>query len=126
MVCVIHVLPWYHVVWSSPPALPCRAVKNHSIPPDTLDRTLSAAKRFFSLPMSSKAPLDIHKSSNFKGYTALFGENTNPENRGDLHEGFDIGWEEMSGSTRMNDGAMSGQNVWPEELPGFREVVLEY
>ena len=104
----------------------CHSVKNHSISPTTLDKTLAASKQFFGLPHSSKAPLDIHKSPNFKGYTALLGENTNPENRGDLHEGFDIGWEEMSGSTRSDDGAMTGQNVWPEELPDFREDVLEY
>jgi len=75
--------------------------------------------------------LDIHKSKNFKGYTALLGENTNPENRGDLHEGFDLGWEEPStGSVRSSedDGSMAGGNVWPAEilLPGFRRAVLEY
>lgn len=70
--------------------------------------------------------IDIHKSSNFKGYTALLGENTNPENRGDLHEGFDIGWEERSGASREDDGAMTGENVWPKDLPGFRESVLDY
>jgi isopenicillin N synthase-like dioxygenase len=75
--------------------------------------------------------LDIHKSTNFKGYTALLGENTNPENRGDLHEGFDLGWEDPdSGTARSSedDGLMAGENVWPDDtaLPGFRRAVLEY
>ena len=70
--------------------------------------------------------LDIHKSPNFKGYTALLGENTNPENRGDLHEGFDLGWEDPTGASRVYDGAMTGQNVWPPDMPGFRAAVLEY
>jgi isopenicillin N synthase-like dioxygenase len=75
--------------------------------------------------------LDIHKSKNFKGYTALLGENTNPENRGDLHEGFDLGWEDPgSGAVRSleDDGSMAGENVWPDDalLPGFRRAVLEY
>lgn len=75
--------------------------------------------------------LDIHKSTNFKGYTALLGENTNPENRGDLHEGFDLGWEDLeSGTVRSSedDGSMAGENVWPDDtiLPGFRRAVLEY
>jgi len=73
--------------------------------------------------------LDIHKSTNFKGYTALLGENTDPTGRGDLHEGFDIGWEDASGSTNQNpsrdDGEMSGTNVWPD-LPGFKEPILSY
>jgi isopenicillin N synthase-like dioxygenase len=55
---------------------------------------------------------------------------TDPENRGDLHEGFDLGWEpeEVSSSTPglRDDGVMTGQNVWPEGLPGFRSSVLAY
>ncbi|KAI0076751.1 2OG-Fe-II oxygenase [Panus rudis PR-1116 ss-1] len=101
-------------------------VKNHGISCEVISRAVAAARRFFQLPLDEKATLDIHKSSNFKGYTALLGENTNPENRGDLHEGFDIGWEDISGASRTDDGAMTGQNVWPENLPGFREAVLEY
>lgn len=105
-------------------------VKNHTIPNEVIDRTLSASKRFFSLPLSQKEALDIHKSPNFKGYTALLGENSNPENRGDLHEGFDLGWEEVDqrqdGKVREGDGEMSGCNVWPDGLDGFRETTLEY
>ncbi|KZT69579.1 Clavaminate synthase-like protein [Daedalea quercina L-15889] len=103
-------------------------VKNHTIPQSAIDNAVSEGKHFFSLPLDTKTVLDIHKSQNFKGYTALLGENTNPENRGDLHEGFDLGWEEFSGRGRAadEDGAMSGGNVWPEGLPGFREACLEY
>ncbi|KAI0718197.1 Clavaminate synthase-like protein [Cerioporus squamosus] len=101
-------------------------VKNHGIPEETISSTVEAAKRFFALPLSTKMAIDIHKTPNFKGYTALLGENTNPENRGDLHEGFDIGWEEPAGTSRADDGAMTGENLWPEGLPGFREAVLDY
>ena len=101
-------------------------MKNHTIPQETIDDALEAAKRFFALPLSIKESLDIHQSDNFKGYTALLGENTNPENRGDLHEGFDLGWEDRSGATRTDDGAMTGRNVWPDDLPGFRETILSY
>ncbi|KAJ7062361.1 2OG-Fe-II oxygenase [Mycena amicta] len=99
-------------------------IKNHPIPETTIADTLSAAGDFFGLPTETKLALDIHKSSNFKGYTALLGENTNPEGRGDLHEGFDLGWED----SEPGDNAMSGVNVWPAEaeLPGFRDRVLAY
>jgi isopenicillin N synthase-like dioxygenase len=72
--------------------------------------------------------LDIHKSNNFKGYTALLGENTNPENRGDLHEGFDIGWPGDSPHATTSSEEMSGVNVWPDEknLPNFKKHVLDY
>ncbi|KAF7293986.1 2OG-Fe oxygenase [Mycena kentingensis (nom. inval.)] len=99
-------------------------VKNHSIAQTTIEETIGAAKEFFALSEEVKMQLDIHKSSNFKGYTALLGENTNPEGRGDLHEGFDLGWEDAE----PRDGAMAGSNVWPAEtdVPGFRERVLAY
>lgn len=76
--------------------------------------------------------LDIHNSANYKGYTALLGENTNPDNHGDLHEGFDLGWESLPGSPdktiERDDGAMAGSNVWPNEsdIPGFREDTVKY
>ncbi|KAN0130621.1 hypothetical protein V8E53_011514 [Lactarius tabidus] len=106
-------------------------VKGHGIPASAISSALSAAQSFFTLPDSVKMKLDIHKSQNFKGYTALLGENTNPENRGDLHEGFDLGWEEPgTGAVRPSkeDGSMAGENIWPDDtlLPGFRQAVLGY
>jgi len=92
---------------------------------------LDAAKQFFDLAENLKQELDIHKSMNFKGYTSLLSENADPENIGDLHEAFDLGWEpeEVSLSPTpglRDDGVMTGQNVWPEGLPGFRSSVLAY
>ncbi|KAG8214679.1 hypothetical protein J3R82DRAFT_9757 [Butyriboletus roseoflavus] len=79
------------------------------------------------VPRSTSPQLDIHATPNFKGYTALLGENTNPNNRGDLHEGFDIGWESIDHATQLcQGGPMTGENVWPENLPGFREDILAY
>ncbi|KAH9932699.1 Clavaminate synthase-like protein [Epithele typhae] len=101
-------------------------IKNHGIPESMIADTVAAAQQYFALPLEAKVAMDIHKSANFKGYTALLGENTNPENRGDLHEGFDLGWEEPDGLARASDGAMAGENVWPDALPGFREAVLGY
>ncbi|KAJ7766500.1 hypothetical protein DFH07DRAFT_343776 [Mycena maculata] len=97
-------------------------VKNHPITEATIADTIRAAGDFFALPTPTKLALDIHKSANFKGYTALLGENTDPTGRGDLHEGFDLGWEQQG------DGPMTGVNVWPLEadLPGFRDRVLAY
>jgi len=106
-------------------------IKNHGIPSDVISATVDAAQSFFSLPLAAKQEIDIHKSSNFKGYTALLGENTDPANRGDLHEGFDIGWEPLETSTPSNgsvreDGAMAGVNVWPDVNHHFRQDVLTY
>lgn len=126
-------------------------VKNHGIPENLIFDGLDAAKQFFALPEASKkqvstqidipaldnvflppppgnSQLDIHNSPAFKGYTALLGENTDPANRGDLHEAFDIGWEPEEGSPAIAraDGAMAGANVWPQGVPGFKAAVLAY
>ncbi|KAH9066131.1 2OG-Fe-II oxygenase [Lactarius deliciosus] len=106
-------------------------VKGHGIPVSTISGTLSAAQIFFALPESTKMKLDIHKSQNYKGYTALLVENTNPENSGDVHEGFDLGWEDPDTDivrSSKEDGPMAGENIWPDDalLPGFRQAVLEY
>ncbi|KAN0105577.1 hypothetical protein V8E52_010871 [Russula decolorans] len=106
-------------------------ITGHGIPHLVISGAFTEAKKFFALAESAKLELDIHKSKNFKGYTALLGENTNPENRGDLHEGFDLGWEDPSSGTARSsedDGSMAGENVWPDEvlLPAFRRAVLEY
>ena len=49
---------------------------------------------------------------------------------GDMHEGFEVGWEELDPRSkdykRDDDSAMAGANVWPAELPAFREATLSY
>ncbi|KAJ8523195.1 hypothetical protein ONZ45_g293 [Pleurotus djamor] len=107
-------------------------VANHGIPQATIDAAIEGGKTFFELPEDAKMSLDIHKSPNFKGYTALLAENNDPKNKGDLHEGYDIGYEAdgpdgvVSGVQTMSSEA--GGNVWPAEAdaPGFREGMLAY
>lgn len=47
-----------------------------------------------------------------------------------MHEGYEVGWEEINpkpdDSRETNDGVMAGANIWPDELPEFREAVLKY
>ncbi|KAI0754477.1 Clavaminate synthase-like protein [Daedaleopsis nitida] len=105
-------------------------VKDHGIPEETTEKALEFSKAFFSLSDEKKMELDIRKTTNFKGYNAIMTSNNDPANDGDLHEGFEFGWEELDAKVnddkRANDGAMAGANVWPTELPGFREAVLNY
>ncbi|KAF8627376.1 hypothetical protein AX17_006191 [Amanita inopinata Kibby_2008] len=104
-------------------------VKNHGIPEDVIDGAIDMAKRFYSLPLEAKMKIENKKTANFKGYAPLLSGNNNPNNDGDLHEGFQFGWEELFDSvtrTEDIDGAMSGANVWPTEIPNFREAVLRY
>ncbi|KAI0927584.1 hypothetical protein AcV5_008082 [Taiwanofungus camphoratus] len=122
-------------------------VKNHGISETTIEQALSASKDFFSLPIEKKmeacisiylpvpssylpVQLDIRKTQNFKGYNPILSSNNDPKADGDMHEGFEFGWEELQARVndekRSNDGAMAGANVWPSNVPGFREAVLKY
>jgi hypothetical protein len=53
--------------------------------------------------------------------------------KGDLHEGFDLGFESLEASNSEEqgrpDGVMSGSNVWPPEhlgLVNFKKDLLSY
>ncbi|KAI0274309.1 2OG-Fe-II oxygenase [Russula aff. rugulosa BPL654] len=106
-------------------------VKNHGISEETIALTLDSMKTYFALPLDTKMELDSTKTSNFKGYSAVLSSNIEPDGAGDMHEGFEFGWEasdEAPGSltaNRSNDGAMAGANIWPD-VPGFREALLRY
>jgi len=63
-------------------------VKNHGIPEELTQDALEASKQFFSLPLETKMELDNRTTPNFKGYSALLSGNNDPENSGDLQEGF--------------------------------------
>ena len=61
----------------------------------------------------------------------MLSSNTDPAGAGDMHEGFEFGWEALDDAPgsldacRMNDGSMAGANVWPD-VPEFRKSMLRY
>lgn len=79
---------------------------------------------------SAVQQLENKKSPNFKGYSPLLSGNNDPNNKGDLQEGFEFGWEDPQLSVdegRDVDGVMAGANAWPhEDLPSFRPASLAY
>jgi len=105
-------------------------VSNHGISEAAVEKALSACKEYFSLPLEEKMELDMKKTPNFKGYNPVLSSNNDPQNGGDMHEGFEFGWEELKAKIddekRVNDGVMAGANVWPKHPSGFREAVLTY
>ncbi|KAF8272609.1 2OG-Fe(II) oxygenase [Lactarius quietus] len=106
-------------------------VSNHGISEDIITATLESMKTYFSLPRETKMELDNTTTSNFKGYNAVLSSNNDPAGAGDMHEGFEFGWEVLDDAPgaldacRMNDGSMAGANVWPD-VPGFRKSLLRY
>lgn len=97
-------------------------VRNHGIDPALIDQTFAAARWFFDLPEARKMALHVSRSGHaLRGYTEIFGENTDPENTRDLKECLDIGPERAPG-----DRPYFGPNLWPEEAPDFQHTVSAY
>ncbi|EIW81555.1 2OG-Fe(II) oxygenase [Coniophora puteana RWD-64-598 SS2] len=116
-------------------------VKNHGIPGQIVSNVTSSIARYFALPSETKMKLHHKTTPNFKGYSPLLDANIDPTNNGDNHEGYELGWEALTppngnslDEKRLNDGEMSGANVWPseadwgtpEEAKRFREDMLAY
>ena len=101
------------------------------------------AKCFFSLPIEAKMEvvaqsfvtsfthiqsMQIEKPETppFKGYSPMLSENNSL--KGDLHEGFELGWESPIKDVSSGVQVKAGANVWPSEehVPRFRQTVLDY
>lgn len=77
-----------------------------------------------------KPEIDYKKTLNHMGYSPLLSSNNNPQNAGDLMEGFEFGYEPIEkkggGGDGVRDEAITVANIWPTNSPGFRETVLQY
>ena len=103
--------------------------KNHGVPAETIDACFSAAHAFFDLPLADKDAVNVAKSDLVRGYTPLLGENTDPANKGDLHEGFDLGNDPGPDHPAIAAGLFGyGPNQWPDALPdaAFKAPILAY
>jgi isopenicillin N synthase-like dioxygenase len=99
----------------------------HGVDAATIDGAFAAAQAFFDQSLDAKMAVHIDRSNHFRGYTPLLGENTNPDNQGDLHEVFDLALELAADDPDVRAGKTGyGPNQWPADLPGFREAVLAY
>ncbi|MDP2504977.1 isopenicillin N synthase family oxygenase [Oceanobacter sp. 3_MG-2023] len=101
--------------------------KGHGVPEQVIAQTFKAAQQFFDQPLEDKIKVDIAQSPNLRGYTGLLEENTNAEGLGDLHEGFDIALDLPADDPDVMAGKFGyGPNQWPENLPGFKDALLDY
>ncbi|MEM8731490.1 MAG: 2-oxoglutarate and iron-dependent oxygenase domain-containing protein [Pseudomonadota bacterium] len=100
--------------------------ENHGMPAAIIEETFEAAHRFFDLPMDEKMAISVEKSDAMRGYTPLLGENTDPDNNGDLHEGFDLALDLTEDDPDVQAGIYGyAPNQWPD-LEGFRPPLTTY
>ena len=112
---------------------------NHGIPDEDIARIFELGRRFFALPLADKLILDSRKHPQFEGYTPMLAENTDPANRGDLHESFDMVSQFGQGAAAaatadavatpaaaVAPAPARDVNAWPDALPEFKTQLRLY
>ena len=95
-------------------------VRDHGIPQGLIDRAEELSKAFFALPDETKRAYHIAGGGGARGYTPFGTEKAKDAKVHDLKEFWHVGRELPEGhelSQYMAD------NVWPAELPEFRETL---
>jgi isopenicillin N synthase-like dioxygenase len=105
-------------------------IVNHGVPAALVDAVFAETRRFFEQSEAAKAGIAIEQSEVHRGYFKIGGENLDPEKQtadGDLKEGIKIG-RDLAASHPLVQAKtpLHGPNQWPQNLPGWREVMQEY
>jgi isopenicillin N synthase-like dioxygenase len=105
-------------------------IVNHDVPPELMGRTFAAARRFHDLPLATKMALRMNEHNNgymSMGRYAVWTSEVNTNDQPDLNEAFFCKRERAPDDPLRRSGRrFVGPNVWPEDLPGFRDAVLAY
>ena len=105
-------------------------IVDHGVPEDLIARTFAEARRFHDQPLPWKMALRMNEHNNgymSMGRYAVWTSEVNANTKGDLNEAFFVKRERTADDPLVVAGRrFAGPNRWPDDLPGFRETVLEY
>ena len=97
-------------------------IADHGIPADLIGRAEEKARAFFDLPDAVKKSYFIAGGGGARGYTPFGIETAKGATAYDLKEFWHVGRELPEGHRFAE---LMAANVWPKEVPGFRETFLE-
>jgi isopenicillin N synthase-like dioxygenase len=97
-------------------------VRDHGVPQDLIHRAEDKAKAFFALPEADKMQYKIPGGGGARGYTPFGIETAKGATARDLKEFWHVGRELPKGDPLER---FMAPNVWPAEVPGFRETFEE-
>ncbi|QNN65643.1 isopenicillin N synthase family oxygenase [Sphingomonas rhizophila] len=97
-------------------------VRDHGIPQELIDRAEAKAKEYFALPDAVKQQYVIPGGGGARGHTPFGIETAKGAKAHDLKEFWHVGRELPAGHPFRN---VMADNVWPSEVPGFKETFLE-
>jgi isopenicillin N synthase-like dioxygenase len=105
-------------------------IVNHGVPRALIDRTFAEARRFHAQPAATKLALRMNRHNNgymAMGRYAVWTSDVNANDKPDLNEAFFVKRERGPDDPLRRSGRrFVGPNLWPDDLPGFRETVLAY
>ena len=96
-------------------------IADHGIPADLIARAEQKAKEFFALPDDVKRSYFIAGGGGARGYTPFGIETAKGATAHDLKEFWHVGRELPEGHRFAE---LMAANIWPKEVPGFRETML--
>lgn len=101
-------------------------IKGHGIDEALQERLEQLSRQFFEQDLETKLELRMERAGRaWRGYFPVGGELTS--GRPDLKEGLYFGAELGPDDPRVRAGVpLHGANLFPDNLPGFRETVLAY
>jgi isopenicillin N synthase-like dioxygenase len=97
-------------------------IADHGIPDALITQAEEKAKAFFALPEAVKRKYLITGGGGARGYTPFGIETAKGAQAHDLKEFWHVGRELAEGHPFRNH---MGDNLWPEEVPGFKDTFLE-
>ena len=105
-------------------------IVNHGVPQELIARTFAEARRFHDLPLATKMAMRMNEHNNgymSMGRYAVWTSEVNTNDQPDLNEAFFCKRERSPDHPLRRSGRrFVGPNVWPDDLPGFRDTVLAY
>ncbi len=97
-------------------------IADHGMPQSLIDRFLALYRQFFALPEAAKQRYHVRGGGGARGYTPFGIETAKGSAWRDLKEFWHVGRELPPGHPLRRYMA---DNIWVDELPGFRETSLE-
>lgn len=98
------------------------AIRNHYLTDELSGKLYSTIKKFYAQPDQVKQKYEIPGLAGQRGYIGKGKEHAKGRNTGDLKEFYHVGQEVLDNDPIKKEYP---DNVWPTELPEFKDVALE-
>ncbi len=95
------------------------SIVNHGVDDVLIRRAYDDAEQFFALTKETKNQYDIPNGGGQRGFTSFGKEHAKNRKVGDLKEFWHVGRDLPADSPKR--AVQYGENVWPREVPRFRE-----